>query len=371
MFYFLVFFHVFKTAFETRDPSGSRPIAAMQQSDGEAVGAMAAKKQGILRAAAQNDTCRSGGEWEWWGHAWWRQDGGGHWGRHAGDKGGADGSGKGGATGSGKWPWSSADGSRSCGAVPLPPADGTDGGGKGDAAPAVPLPPADGSSGATAVAVQGEHGEMFTVDFFKNFRTFTRAYKQHNGALKWFRRKQENLATPSDLLFPNHDHVAVAAIIKGKGMDFDFDETTLWSWSWLEFVAQLDDESIDFVVKGPDDRSCGLWQCSLSMRPGSYDHKRHHMLIKQGTTSKVDKLKVWDFLLVRSDGSTVRLHPNWSNTFVDAIEGSSHETEVEIPWSGLGGSDGPGTYAYYKRLDFVRKLRFDARKHDRKGNKAK
>ena len=271
------------------------------------------------------------GEWQKWSGEWWRRDGSGEWKKWRGD---GSGSGNGGAA--------------------VTPAQRT------------VAPP-----GATAVAVQGGHGEMFTVDFFKNFRTFTGAYKQHNAALKWFRVVQERLDTPCDLHFSNTDEVAVAAIIKGKGMDFDFDETTLWSWSWLELVAQLDDESIDFVVKGPDDRSCGLWQCSLSMRPGSYDHKRNHMLIKQGTTSKVDKLKVWDFLLVRSDGSTVRLHPNWSNTFVDALEGSSHETEVEIPWSGLGGSDGPGTYAYYKELDVVRKLRFDARKHDRKGNKAK
>ena len=134
---------------------------------------MAAKKQGILRAAAQNDTYRSGGEWEWWGHAWWRQDGGGHWVRHAGDKGGADGSGKGGATGSGKWPWSSADGSRSCGAVPLPPADGTDGGGKGDAAPHL----------GTRVAPGG----VFDSAFFTNYTELNDNYKQHNDALKWFR----------------------------------------------------------------------------------------------------------------------------------------------------------------------------------------
>lgn len=306
------------------------------------------------------DGSRSCG-WQKWSGEWWRRDGSGEWKKWRGD---GSGSGNGGAAVTPAQRTVAPPGATAVAVQGAPTSS------SGATAVAVQDAPSS-SSEATAVAVQGGHGEMFTVDFFKNFRTFTGGYKQHNGALKWFRHKQENLATPSDLLFPNHDHVAVAAIIKGKGMDFDFDETTEWSWSWLELVAQLDDKSIDFVVKGPDDRSCGLWQCSLSMRPGSYDHKRHHMLIKQGYHVQGDQLKVWDFLLVRSDGSTVRLHPNWSNTFVDALEGSGHETEVEIPWSGLGGSDGPGTYAYYKEMDVVKKLRFDARKHDRKGNKAK
>ena len=132
-----------------------------------------------------------------WGHAWWRRDGGGHWVRHPGDKRGADGSGRGGATGSGKWPWSSADGSRSCGAVPLPPAEGTDGGGKGDAAPAVPLPPADGTDGggkgdaAPHLGTRVAPGGVFDSAFFTSYTEFNDSYKQHNVALKWFRCLQE------------------------------------------------------------------------------------------------------------------------------------------------------------------------------------
>ena len=49
-------------------------------------------------------------------------------------------------------------------------------------------------------------------------------------------------------------------------------------WSWLEMLAQLDEDSMAFVVQGEDNRSRGLVGCDIAMRPGSYDHKRHHQL---------------------------------------------------------------------------------------------
>ena len=65
-------------------------------------------------------------------------------------------------------------------------------------------------------------------------------------------------------------------------MAFEFDESQTWNWHWLELVAQLNDESIAYVVNGPNNRSGGMTECWLSMQPGSYDHKRHHQLQTQG-----------------------------------------------------------------------------------------
>ena len=89
--------------FEARDPSSRRPIAATQQSDGKAVGAMTGGG-----AAAQKDTSRSGGEWQQRDAALWQHDGRGGCKRHE------DGSGSGGADGSRS---GGADGSRSGGTV--------------------------------------------------------------------------------------------------------------------------------------------------------------------------------------------------------------------------------------------------------------
>ena len=44
------------------------------------------------------------------------------------------------------------------------------------------------------------------------------------------------------------------------------------------------------------------------MRPGSYDHKRHHQLKMEGRRQEHEQLRVWDFLLVREDGSAISLN---------------------------------------------------------------
>ena len=164
-------------------------------------------------------------------------------------------------------------------------------------------------------------------------------YQQHNAALKWFRHRLENSANPDDdtrLLFSNTEPTPAAGIVKGAGMEYDFDENRSHGWSWFEMVAQLDAESMAFVVNGADGRSCGPVSCSFAVRPNSYDHKRHHQLRLAGTPKK-DKRRVWDFVLTRGDGSAVRLHPQWSKTAVESYAAEGHAEEVEIPAHGRGG----------------------------------
>jgi hypothetical protein len=215
-----------------------------------------------------------------------------------------------------------------------------------------------------AVAGHVAAGGKFDVAFFKNYGLgFTAPWKQHNAALKWFRRTQEDFECPddyADLLFSNDDYAAVAGIIKGKGMSYDFDESVSKKWHWFELVAQLDDHSIEYVVEGPDQKSDSLRECWLSMLPGTYDHKRHHQLKEEGKPYQLEQLRVWNFLFVRSDGSTVRLHPQWSKTVVDVV--ADNKYEVEIPYSGLGESDGRGTYRCYRELHVMKKVRFDSEK---------
>ena len=149
-----------------------------------------------------------------------------------------------------------------------------------------------------------------------------------------------------------------------NGPDFDFDETLpKQHWRWFEFVAQLDDESIAYVAKGHENRSCGLKECWLSMRPGGYDHKRQVQLTAQRRQQA--PLPVWDFLIVRDDGSRIRLHPNYKNTKVDVIESEGHSPALELPRRGVGASDGPGTFAYYKQVGVLKTLQFDPNKRKR------
>ena len=71
---------------------------------------------------------------------------------------------------------------------------------------------------------------------------------------------------------------------------------------------------------------------------------------------------MWDFLLERADGSSIRLHPQWSTTVVETFAGEGHDTEVEPPARGPGTSDGPGTYRRFKNIGTQTKVRFDAKK---------
>ena len=148
-------------------------------------------------------------------------------------------------------------------------------------------------------------------------------------------------------------------------MDYNFDYNRFHIWSWFEMVAQLDAESMAFVVNGADGRSCGLVSCSFALRPNSYDHKRHHQLRLAGTPKKDAQLRVGDFVLTRVDGSEVRLHPQWSKTAVESYAVEGHAEEVEIPAHGLGESDGPGTYRHFKDLGTQRRLKFDGTKRPR------
>ena len=218
-----------------------------------------------------------------------------------------------------------------------------------------------------AEANDGQPGaQVFDLEYFRSYRPFTGACSQHNVALKYFRGEQERHDDPfqsPSLEFHPSAPIAVAVIDHPKGMAWWF--TGEWrQWCWHEMIAQLDDTSMEKVVNGFEGRSRGLVGCSLAIRPGSYDHKRHHMLIETATNSK-QRLPCWDFVLHRADGSGIRLHPQYKGTVVETIEelGHAEEWAVTVPPSkGLGRSDGRGTYKKYKDIGITEKMRFDASK---------
>ncbi len=79
-------------------------------------------------------------------------------------------------------------------------------------------------------------------------------------------------------------------------------EGDMRTWSWLEMVAQLDDESMEFVVEGGDPGR-GLTGCEIKLQKNSYGHPR------QVRKPKAPQLREWDFVFKRDDGTAVRLHP--------------------------------------------------------------
>jgi hypothetical protein len=168
-----------------------------------------------------------------------------------------------------------------------------------------------GTSASDPAALQ-----IFDLEYFRSFDSWTSTYKQHNIALKWFRDSKERIGEDC-VIFCNTHAEAVAEIVHPKGMSYHFNEEIKNPWTWQEMVAQMDDASMRLVVEGPgatqpgvagpQNRSRGLVSCSIQ-QTDKYDHKRHNAF-----PGAQQMFKVWYFILVRSDGSSVTLHPNYSD----------------------------------------------------------
>ena len=70
---------------------------------------------------------------------------------------------------------------------------------------------------------------------------------------------------------------------------------------------------------------------------------------------------MWDFVLERDDGSSVALHPNYKNTKV-SCKLTPAVADATLPRTGLGGTDGPGTFQRFAARQVDLTLKFDASK---------
>ena len=212
--------------------------------------------------------------------------------------------------------------------------------------------PSDGSLPLGPGATDGQ--DNWTLDFFLSINTFTGGYKQHTAALKYFRERCEIAGNNEGFALSDSHKAAVAAIVHPPGTDYWFNYEDMRVWSWWDLVAQMDEESVRYVVEDGD-CSRGLVGCEFMRRTGSYDHKRQVHRPGQGP-----QLREWDFVLKRSDGTAVRLHPEWSTNNIPtfAVEG---EEIIQILSAGLGMSDGPGTFRYYKEVGQEKMLKFGRR----------
>lgn len=136
-------------------------------------------------------------------------------------------------------------------------------------------------------------------------------------------------------------------------------------------VAQLDEDSMERVVYGlPDgpanlaDRSRGIVSCGVQ-ETDTYDHKRHSALktLKRSPPPDV-RLCEWDFVLECDDGTLVSLHPNYGNTTIACYKGAP-ANDHELPRTGKGGSNGPGTFKYFLNKNKGKTLKFDGQKRPR------
>ena len=211
--------------------------------------------------------------------------------------------------------------------------------------------------------------EVYYLDYFQNSAAaWNGNYRQRNAALKWYRQVLEDYI--SALVFDGAVADSIPCIIKDTkagqhqdNTDWSFSDTEETKWLWLEMVAQLDPDTMEQVVCGPGrDRSRGLVSCQICARPNSHDHNRQAKRVRDGAREQTVRLQRWDVLLLRDDGSGIRLHPEWSSTKFRVCEVDPHSDPVPPPGKGLGKSDGPGTFARYKGVGMEFTGRFDASK---------
>ena len=102
-------------------------------------------------------------------------------------------------------------------------------------------------------------------------------------------------------------------------------------------VSHLSDESLKYIVDGPEGRGGGIVKCSVHPRCGSYDHKTQ----KHGKHGP--QLPVYDFVIWRKDGSCVSMHPSWDEIQILCHEGHPSQL-VWVSALGVGKSEGVRTF---------------------------
>jgi hypothetical protein len=188
--------------------------------------------------------------------------------------------------------------------------------------------------------------EIFNVEYFRDYPS-PRGCEIHNHALKYFRHDAEK--TGRDVvIFDNTDPVKMKEMVIASPTEFKFIGGPTTDWHWHELVAKLDDKSLVQVVEGwceDPNRSRGLVSCRLQ-KTDRCDQTRDSAQKQQGVAGRIlhteEQLMIWDFVLVRANGTEVWLHPNYASENVECLEPCGPRSEV--PKSGLGGTSVQGCH---------------------------
>ena len=104
----------------------------------------------------------------------------------------------------------------------------------------------------------GTNLATMSLEFFQNFPTCNEHWRRHNTALKFLRelmltRNYRCLAFPND---PQSQTIDIAEIIHGAETEFSFNYAIKSTpWIWQEMVAQMEPETMRYVVCGEGGRS--------------------------------------------------------------------------------------------------------------------
>jgi hypothetical protein len=225
--------------------------------------------------------------------------------------------------------------------------------------PARPPPPPTTPPPTGATAVAGALA-YFDYEYFRGHVVSAPChYRRHNVVLKYYRDMLEEEGK-DHMRFSNTQPAEVAEIVHPKGPMYTFDTERMTNWKWQDMVAQLRAEDCQLVCNGMNlidqPRSRGITGCRIQKTTG-YDHKR--AVVLKNSFGVQEKLHVWDFVLECDNGAQVYIHPNFTRTTFSWQE-EELVPDNEMPRSGPGGSDGPGTFRRFKDKHMKGTMRFDA-----------
>ena len=213
-----------------------------------------------------------------------------------------------------------------------------------------------------------QDGPMLRIEHFQQVEMGD-SWKTHNQALKYLRDQyiaRYGSGEPEDygeygLESDLQSRYGIPHVVhKPKKPDYTFDFTSIKDWHWQQVIGQLEDESMEFVVHDGD-RSRGIVRCSLLMyHKGDMKTNRKNRDNLGGEEPETEE-KTFDFLIWRSDGTCISLHPDWTKTKLSGTVGMP-PPDYERPETGIGGTSGEKTLQHFVYKGVDRLLRFDARK---------
>ena len=180
----------------------------------------------------------------------------------------------------------------------------------------------------------------------------TQSFQLNNTALKFIRDTNELNGNPTtqSVELTMFDPYDVGVLLRGRGMAYTFAPDETQPWSRRQMLASFKEEHRRQIL-GFDDND-GVVSISCCAMIGSYDHKRHHAAKEAGRPFDKDAtVPIWDFVVTRKSGVSVRFHPQQTNKKVE-IASVTNPPPSNHPAKGRGQTEGPGTYRRYTRAAY-------------------
>ena len=163
---------------------------------------------------------------------------------------------------------------------------------------------------ANAEVASATAERRFTAEMIREHaaRSLAQTWSRNTEALKHFRDLMETFLQPRAFeqnLDLDPATLPIRKCIHDRGAEFHFsrgDDTVPFSWSQMLLVTG---QSFDEVV------GVGAVAVKVFARPYSYDDKRAAAYGLQHGGQHPVFPPIWDFLVVRADGTGVLLHPRW------------------------------------------------------------